>query len=106
MTSTNQIVATRLRFMMNAMVAAIRLKISRAYYNFCAASAGTVCSQVKKDTTSDICPAKWKLPVQSEVTDVIVRNAPASLICRNTFSHGLNIDKSYGASIRCLYYGS
>ena len=33
-----------------------------AWYNYCAASAGQVCSQTQMDATQDICPAGWKLP--------------------------------------------
>ncbi|MBQ2695324.1 hypothetical protein IJG04_01655, partial [Candidatus Saccharibacteria bacterium] len=32
------------------------------WYNYCAASAGTVCSQTQKNATEDICPAGWHLP--------------------------------------------
>ncbi|MBQ9018214.1 hypothetical protein IJ117_00415, partial [Candidatus Saccharibacteria bacterium] len=33
------------------------------YYNFCAASAGTICQQVaNSNATYDICPANWRLP--------------------------------------------
>ena len=34
-----------------------------AYYNYCAASAGTVCGEaVVADATSDVCPSGWHLP--------------------------------------------
>ena len=32
------------------------------YYNYCAASAGTVCSTTQADATQDICPKGWRLP--------------------------------------------
>ena len=32
------------------------------YYNYCAASAGSVCEQTKMDATQSICPKGWKLP--------------------------------------------
>ena len=39
-----------------------------AYYNYCAASAGTVCnSSTQTDSTVDICPAGWRLPTQAEI---------------------------------------
>ena len=39
-----------------------------AYYNYCAASAKTVCnSTTKADATQDICPAGWKLPTQAQL---------------------------------------
>ncbi len=42
-----------------------------AYYNYCAASAGTVCdSTVQQDATSDICPKGWRLPTYTEITTV------------------------------------
>ena len=38
-----------------------------AYYNYCAASAGTVCNDTTKaDATVDICPAGWALPTQAQ----------------------------------------
>ena len=36
------------------------------WYNYCAASAGTVCSQTKQDTSYDICPKGWRLPTYNE----------------------------------------
>ena len=36
------------------------------YYNYCTASAGTVCSQTKMDATQDICPKGWRLPTHDE----------------------------------------
>ena len=40
------------------------------YYNYCAASAGTVCSQTMQDATYDICPKGWRLPTQSEFAGI------------------------------------
>ena len=40
------------------------------YYNYCAASAGTVCSQTEQDTTQDICPKGWRLPTRAEQDDI------------------------------------
>ena len=37
-----------------------------AYYNYCAASAGTVCSQTEQDASQDICPKGWRLPTYNE----------------------------------------
>lgn len=37
------------------------------YYNYCAASAGTVCSSSSaQDATQDICPKGWRLPTHAE----------------------------------------
>ena len=41
-----------------------------AWYNYCAASAGQVCSQTKMDATQDICPANWNLPTYSQENDI------------------------------------
>ena len=40
------------------------------YYNYCAASAGTVCSQTEMDATQDICPKGWRLPTYSEQSSI------------------------------------
>ena len=40
------------------------------YYNYCAASAGTVCSQTKADATQDICPRGWRLPTYNEQSGI------------------------------------
>ena len=37
------------------------------YYNYCAASAGTVCSETWMDATQDICPKGWRLPTYDEI---------------------------------------
>ena len=36
------------------------------YYNYCAASAGTVCSQTQANASQDICPKGWRLPTYNE----------------------------------------
>ena len=41
-----------------------------AYYNYCAASAGTVCLQTM-DATQDICPKGWRLPTYDEMNGII-----------------------------------
>ena len=40
------------------------------WYNYCAASAGTVCSDTKKSTSYDICPKGWRLPTNSEISAI------------------------------------
>lgn len=38
------------------------------YYNYCAASAGTVCDDTTiENATQDICPAGWRLPTYTEI---------------------------------------
>ena len=42
------------------------------YYNYCAASAGTVCSSSSAQSASqDICPKGWRLPTSSEQSGII-----------------------------------
>ena len=40
------------------------------YYNYCAASAGTACSQTEMDATQDICPKGWRLPTLDEMEGI------------------------------------
>ena len=40
------------------------------WYNYCAASAGTVCSRTQQDASYDICPKGWRLPTQSDFADI------------------------------------
>ena len=40
------------------------------WYNYCAASAGTVCSETKQDASYDICPKGWRLPTNSEFSGI------------------------------------
>ena len=48
-----------------------------AYYSYCTASAGTVCSQTKQGATQDICPRGWKLPTKTQF-DAIAGNSSYS----------------------------
>ena len=42
-----------------------------AYYNYCAASAGTVCSgDIKQDASQSICPKGWKLPTLDQFSGI------------------------------------
>lgn len=63
-----------------------------AYYNFCAASAQTVCNDTTQaDATQDICPAGWKLPTQAQL------NALPSKESHFTTSSSLAGDYAYGS---------
>ena len=42
-----------------------------AWYNYCSASAGTVCSQTQLDVSEDICPSGWHLPSYNASSDSI-----------------------------------
>ena len=41
------------------------------WYNYCATSAGTVCSEMSVNATYDICPKGWRLPTMSEQRSVV-----------------------------------
>ncbi|MBQ3445915.1 hypothetical protein IJG29_04325 [Candidatus Saccharibacteria bacterium] len=41
------------------------------WYNYCAASAGTICSEENtENATYDICPALWRMPTLTELSDM------------------------------------
>ena len=42
------------------------------WYNFCAASAGTDCSETSQNTIYDICPKGWKLPTRDEADTITI----------------------------------
>ena len=41
------------------------------YYNYCAASAGTVCDTTRQNATQSICPKGWRLPTYNEQSGII-----------------------------------
>ena len=58
------------------------------YYNYCAASAGTVCNDTtKRNATQSICPAGWKLPTLSQF-NAIARNSSYSSAFSPVYSGG------------------
>ena len=70
-----------------------------AYYNYCAASAGTVCSQTQANATQDICPKGWRLPTYSEQSGITGVNyvSDFSPVYSGTYSSGALYDTgSYG----------
>ena len=88
------------------------------YYNYCAASAGTVCSSSSpQDTTQDICPKGWRLPTYDEMRGIISYVSAFSPVYSGRYGNGsLNTTGSYGywwsatarsiASQYYLYYNS
>ena len=90
------------------------------YYNYCAASAGTVCSQTKMDATQDICPKGWRLPTYDEmrgITGITSYVSAFSPVYSGSYGDGsLSYTGSYGfwwsatalsiASQYYLYYNS
>ena len=66
------------------------------YYNFCAASAGTVCNENPVDATYDICPKGWHLPSEDE----------ASFFEDGTLSERNSLYKAFGPTFSGKYYNS
>lgn len=68
------------------------------YYNYCAASAGTVCSSSSaQDATQDICPKGWRLPTNSEQSGITSYVSAFSPVYIGRYGNGLLYDAdSYG----------
>ena len=59
------------------------------YYNYCAASAGTVCSSSSaQDATQDICPKGWRLPTNSEQSGIRSYTSAFSPVYSGTYING------------------
>ena len=58
------------------------------YYNYCAASAGTVCSQTETDATQDICPKGWRLPTLDEMNGIRSYVSAFSPVYSGFYSNG------------------
>ena len=68
-----------------------------AYYNYCAASAGTVCSQTEQDATQDICPKGWRLPTRTEFDGITSYSSAFSPVYSGNYYNGsLNYAGSSG----------
>ena len=69
-----------------------------AYYNYCAASAGTVCDDTtKQDADQDICPKGWRLPTRSEMDGITSYSSAFSPVYSGYYGNGsLNSTGSYG----------
>ena len=67
------------------------------HYNYCAASAGTVCSQTMMDASQDICPKGWRLPTNSEMSGIRSYASAFSPVLSGYFDNGsLYLTGSYG----------
>ena len=68
------------------------------YYNYCAASAGTVCSSSSaQDATQDICPKGWRLPTLNEVSSITSYTSAFSPVYSGYYYNGsLYNTGSYG----------
>ena len=84
------------------------------YYNYCAASAGTVCSSSSvQDATQDICPKGWRLPTHAEQDGIRSYSSAFSPVysgyydngtLRNTGSYGRWWSATTNSSIGAQYY--
>ena len=68
------------------------------YYNYCAASAGTVCDDaVEQDAAQDICPRGWRLPTHSEQSGITGYVSAFSPVLSGFYRTGtLSATGSYG----------
>ena len=68
------------------------------YYNYCAASAGTVCSSSSaQDATQDVCPKGWRLPTRNEMNGITSYKDAFSLVLSGYYMNGSLYDAgSYG----------
>ena len=77
------------------------------YYNYCAASAGTVCSQTEADATQDICPKGWRLPTYNEQNGIRSYVSAFSPVYSGFYSNGSLYDTgSYGSWWSATAYNS
>lgn len=68
------------------------------YYNYCAASAGTVCNDTtEQDATQDICPKGWRLPTYNEQSGITSYTSAFSPVLSGYYYNGsLGNTGSYG----------
>ena len=68
------------------------------YYNYCAASAGTVCNDTTaQDATQDICPKGWRLPTHDEQAGITNYASAFSPVYSGIYNYGsLDYTGSYG----------
>ena len=59
-----------------------------AYYNYCAASAGTVCSQTQANASQDICPKGWKLPTLDQFEGITNQRSAFSPVYSGNYGSG------------------
>ena len=78
------------------------------YYNYCAASAGTVCSTSSaQDATQDICPKGWRLPTDSEMNGITSYVSAFSPVYSSSYINGsLRNTGSYGHWWSATAYGT
>ena len=80
------------------------------YYNYCAASAGTVCSSSSaQDATQDICPKGWRLPTYSEQRGITSYRSAFSPVYSGHYNNGSLVSTGsvgcwWSATARSSYY--
>lgn len=63
------------------------------YYNYCAASAGTVCSSSSaQNATQDICPKGWRLPTLNEMSGITSYGSAFSPVYSGSYDYGSLVD--------------
>ncbi len=68
-----------------------------AYYNYCAASAGTVCYQTQANASQSICPKGWRLPTRTEFDGIASYSSAFSPVYSGYYDYGsLRNTGSYG----------
>ena len=80
-----------------------------AYYNYCAASAGTVCGLTQANATQDICPKGWRLPNYNEQDGITSYRSAFSPVYSGHYVNGSLYDVgSFGhwwsATAYSIYY--
>ena len=81
------------------------------YYNYCAASAGTVCSSSsEQDATQDICPKGWRLPTRAEQQGITRYVSAFSPVYSGVYKSGSLLDtgssgSGYWWSATARYFG-
>ena len=59
------------------------------YYNYCAASAGTVCNDTtEQDATQDICPKGWELPTLDQLNGITNQRSAFSPVYSGIYNYG------------------
>ena len=67
------------------------------YYNYCAASAGTVCSDSSaQNATQDICPKGWRLPTRAEQDGIASYDSAFSPVYSGNYNNGSLINVGSG----------
>ena len=68
------------------------------YYNYCATSAGTVCSQTEQDASQDICPKGWELPTKAQFDGITGYSSAFSPVLSGYYGNGSLINTGSSGS--------